>query len=307
MLTKEQIPRLELVQDDIPIVRLTFGIAVYMSEPLTAFRKEVVEAYDRFLSIVGKQGVRQYATQTMTKHKALTPRALSMVPTWFAPDAPKSETYGIELTDAVPFNAAATTKIHIAGSQPTDAGRQATASLVRYVFPASWGIDRAGELLEITKGLCDLLPFRCGYAGYGFEYSKYFTRVALEHAWAQSMHHPGIDIQDNVNDTLAVKFDGIRGVGWLTMIDDAFVKELGGPPKVTLCTTIPVKGGLIIKAGDAPDIGEINRKQDLPAYREAFRYVEPVARRTFERSPWMRLERDGGPRTERWLKRFGDG
>jgi len=89
--------------------------------------------------------LRQYATETMTKHKPLTPRALSMVPTWFGPKAPKSESYGIELTDAVPYNAAAATKIHITGRELTDAGRLESATLIRYVFPASWGIDRAGE------------------------------------------------------------------------------------------------------------------------------------------------------------------
>jgi hypothetical protein len=278
-----------------------------MSEPLTVFRNEVVEAYRRFLSLVGKQGVRQYATQTMTKHKPLNPRALSMIPTWFASKAPKSESFGIELTDAVPFNAAPTTKFHLMGQEFTDAGRLESASIIRYVLPASWGIERAGEMLEIAKSLCELLPFRCGHAGYGFEYSKYFPRVAQEHAWAQSMRHPGIDIHDNVNDPRAVAFDGIRGVNWLTMIDDAFIKELGGSPKFKLCTTIPVKGGLIIKAGEAPDIGDVNRRDNLPAYREAFGYIEPITKRTFERASWVGLLRDGGPRTERWLKRFSNG
>lgn len=298
---------LELVHEGVPIVRLTFGITLFMEQPFTAFPKEVVKSFDRFRGIVGDRNLRNYASWTMTRHKKVTPRALTMIASWFGPAAPEAEGYGIEYQDADPANAAPTSRYDMLGSEEVDGERLESATMVRWVLPPEWGTDRSAEALELTKELCELLPFRSGLAGFGFEISRYFLEKGNEHALPLSMRHPGIDVHNQAaKECNAVCFDGVRGVGWLTMLDDAFVEQLGGPPKLDLCEVIRVKGGIIIKAGDAPAIGDVNRKDDLPAYREAFAYIEPLTEPTIERSPWFTLKTDPGDRTEAWYKRFAD-
>src|SRR5215471_17057942 len=158
------IPKLELVHEGIPIARVTFGITLFMNEELSQVGPAVIQAHDRFLALVGKDGVRQYATETMRKHKPITPRALSMVKTWFAKGAPKSESYGLELNNAEPFNAAPSTKFLISGWETTAAGRPDSPIIVRYVLPASWTQERISDLEIEAKKLFTLLPFRSGYA-----------------------------------------------------------------------------------------------------------------------------------------------
>ena len=297
---------LELAHEGIPIVRLTFGITLFMEQPFTAFPTELVRSFDRFREIVGDEELRNYASWTMKRHKKVTPRALTMIASWFEPDAKRAEGYGIEYQDAVPQNAAPTSRYEMLGSEEVDGERMESATMVRWVLPPTWGTDRSAAALELTKELCDLLPFRSGQAGFGFEVSRYFIEKGNEHALPLSMRHPGIDVHNRAaKECNAVRFDGVRGVGWLTMLDDAFIEQLGGPPELDLCEVIDVEGGIILKAGDAPAIGDVEDEDDLPAYREAFAYIEPLTEPTIEHSPWLTLKTDPGNRTEAWYKRFG--
>lgn len=307
MLTTDAISKLELVHERIPIVRLCFGLTICLREPPTLIASDLIYAYDKFVTLVGKATLRHYATQTMRKHRPVTPRALSIFGSWLAPNAPTSESYGIELTNADPFNGAPTIKFDFTGQEVTNAGRLKSATQVRYVFPPDWGAERSAEVLDIAIELCGRLPFQSGYVCYGFECSRYFPRPAHEHAWAHSMRHPGIHIHQDVKDAAAAGFDAVRTVGWLTLLNEAFVTELGQPPVFDKCRVQAVKGGILIQAGDVPEIGDVNRKQDLPSYREAFRYIAPLVHRANARSAWVSLADDAGPRTERWLNRFADG
>ncbi len=305
MLNPKLLEDLELVRDGIPIVRLTFGVTLYAERPLSTFREGLLKAYERFLAMVGTKTLRFYATETMRQHKPIAKKSLGMLTSWFSPDAPPSESYGLELHDAEQYNAAPRTMFEIDGTEQTAAGRLQSASMVRYVLPPEWGTDRTSDALDLAKELCSLIPFRSGHAGFAFECSRYFVEPAGEHAFAKSMRHPGIDIHMTHKDCNAVRFDGVRGVGWLTLLDNAFIKQLRSP-SFERCKLVLVPNGVMIKAGDAPALGNVNRGDTLPAYREAFRYVRPLTEKAFARSPWFSLATDQRERTLRWYQRFSD-
>lgn len=306
MLDLALIQKLEHQKAKVPIVKLCFGISLYTEKPLSAFPKAVIKAFTRFNSIVGEESLCFYATETMSKHKAVTPRAREMLKDWFGPAAPANESYGIEYHNGAAFNAAPSIKFEVSGTEAVDGERAETATLIRMSLPAEWGTAKSAQALELTTELCELLPFRSGSAGFAFEYSRYYEEEALDHAISSSMRHPGIDIHDSVNDCHAVDFDGVRGVGWLTILDSKFMKQLGKLPKLKHCEVIPIKAGAIIKAGPAPAIGDVNRKDNLPAYREAFKLVQPLTEVAIERSPWFDIDTDAEERTMAWLKRFSE-
>lgn len=155
--------------------------------------------------------------------------------------------------------------------------------------------------------LCEFIPFRSGQAGFVFDCSRYFEREAFEYAWTKSMQFPGIDINSLSGlDCNAVCYDGVRGVGWLTILDNRFIKQLEKLPKFKECEVINIKNGIIIKAGDKPIIGDINDKNSIAAYQETFKYIQPLTIETFERSPWLPLNnlKTSAERTKQWYERL---
>ena len=126
------------------------------------------------------------------------------------------------------------------------------------------------------------------------------------------MRHHGIDIFNLANETIAIRHDGVKGVGWLTIVDDRFVKELGGPKKIREALPesveiLAVKGGLLFKAGPRPKFGDTNRRDRLPEYKAVYKLVKPLAERATERCPALTLgEVDSKDRTHSWLRRFDD-
>lgn len=293
--------------EGVVVVRPTFGITLFSNQPISKFSSGVLAAFARYRKLVGDQALRFYSTSTMRKHAKVTKRALGMLEAWFGPEAPPSEDYGIEYVDAEPSNAAPASRFVIFGVEDVPGHERTTASIVRLALPLEWGTDRAEEAFALTQELCGLIPFQSGQAGFAFEPSRYFIEAANEFAVPKSMRHPGIDIHNQTGkEGNAVGIDGVRGVGWLTMLGDGLVEKLGGVPELRLCTVTKVPGGIIIRAGKAPEVGDVNRKDDLPAYREAYAYVEPLAREVPGRSPWFTFfrSRDAGDRTEAWYRRF---
>lgn len=69
--------------------------------------------------------------------------------------------------------------------------------------------------------------------------------------------------------------DGILGVSWVTLLGQARVEELGGRDAIVkkLGKGIEVKPigrdrGVAIRAGNAPELGDVNCKQTLPLYKK---------------------------------------
>jgi hypothetical protein len=126
------------------------------------------------------------------------------------------------------------------------------------------------------------------------------------------MRHRGIEIHATVNDIIAAGHDGLRGVGWLTLLGAALAKELGGAAKLkkTLGSSAEVfeaRHGLLLKAGERPRMGDTNRKDFLPEYRAVYAACKPVIERAIARSKSLSLASpEYKPRTLAWLRRLGD-
>lgn len=277
-----------------------------MEPTLSAFSKELLASKDAFFAWVGEGSFRHYSTETMNKHRPVTKKALTTVAAWFSAGPPTTDSRGVEFTNAERFDEAPSIKLEVTGDEMYQKRRRSLASLVRFVVPASWGVERSAELLDMARRVSNILPFQSGSAGYAFECSEYFIEAATEHAYKTSMRHPGFDIHQD-HDMHAVRLDGVRGVNWLTMLSNARVKDLGGLPSFEHCTVHQLDRGVMIQAGEAPAIGDVNKGDRLPAYREVFKLIEPLTPPVFERSPWLEVEDDGEEKTQRWYTRFSDG
>ncbi len=304
-----QIPtELELRYDDSIVTRPVFTLSFFAREPVSELGLALLDPFTRYRDVVGSDALRFYATANMSKHRKVTKRAAAMLETWLQPGAALDDYVFITYKDAEAYNDAPSSLYLLAGAEEVDGERVEDATLVRISLPVRLAIEDPAQTQSFAEEIWSTVPFQSGQAGFGLECSRYFLDEAHEHAYAKSMRHPGLDIPDAVNDATNSGNDHLRGIGWLTFIDDDFAKRLDGTEAIAsnvganVSVTQPGRG-VLLRAGDSPAFGDVNRKDDLPAYKSVFAAVRPLLVDPSD-APALNLSGDYAGRTEAWLTRF---
>lgn len=298
--------------DGVRLVSFTFGITLYSNATFSEVPDAILACYERFLQLCPPDKLRYYATESMRRHKPITKRALNMLPTWLKPDSPPREYVNLELKDGEQYQDAPTFKFKIYGIESVSSSYgRGFANLLSVAFPGYWGIERAGEMLELVSELCSIFPFQSGHAGFSLECSRYEMERSQTHAWEASMQHKGLDISHIPDDSFAVGQDAVKGVGWLTILSESLLEAVGGLTKIKKQLSreieiIQLPGGVILKAGAMPAIGDVNRNDVLPLYKNVYSVVAPMIEVASKRSPSFNLATDYVEKTEAWFTRLAD-
>jgi hypothetical protein len=182
--------------------------------------------------------------------------------------------------------------------------------VLRMILPVEWG-DEPQQVVSLVQAALAELPLDSGYCGYSLVWEE--TDTALEEkvfAWAAPLHrrHPGLGYGDAVRLSNAVD-QGVVAVNWLTFLGADLVAALGG--RDALASNAPAEvsvlplgqGGVILRAGEAPKLGDLNRKDRLPAYHAVGRLVEPV-RAPDEALDELVIKGMSDEAAHDWLRRF---
>lgn len=305
---------LDLEVEDERIVSLTFSITLYTDVALSTIPGAVLGCYEKFLTLCPPDQLKFYATENMKQHKPVTKRVLNMLPTWLKPGAPPREYIALELKDGATFSAAPKFRFNVWGSEPGSSSHATGhANLIQTSFPPEWGVERPDAMVALVLDMCGLFPYQSGHAGFCFLCSPYDKKQSQNYAWARSMRHRGVDILAHPNDKKAVGRDAVKGADWLTLLSTAFVEKLGGERKIRSAVTKPVEildapRGLLIKAGPLPRLGDVNRRDDLPEYRQVYRIIAPLVEPGIERGPSLLAGApdDYDENTVAWRRRHQD-
>ncbi|XXT18310.1 type VI immunity family protein [Sorangium sp. So ce429] len=182
-------------------------------------------------------------------------------------------------------------------------------SVLRLTVPDTWPTeDFAARVTAIAREL------RLRWAAAGLTYATwkvYGYQVEDEAIYAHARRYLGYDVPHYLNSTVQL-FDAIRSVNWLTFVGPALagrLREAGqklessGPLQVS-----SVGSSVLIRAGDRPERGDVNRLQIPHAYQAADALVRPVRA---SGTPAQSLVLFGSPwsvaETSEWLQRFGNG
>jgi len=179
--------------------------------------------------------------------------------------------------------------------------RFSTAAMLRITVPDQWPLD---DFLKRVSAIASLLRFRWGAAGLtysGWEYYQYNATLRAIHAHARRF--PGYDA-GFYNRQLLTWHEALRTINWLTFLGPSMLhalEERGGrlqnSPLVQIST---VGAGMMLRAGDEPERGDINRLNLPRAYVEADAMVRPLRARSCLNFgvPWTEETTIG------WLERF---
>ena len=189
------------------------------------------------------------------------------------------------------------------------------------VIPFSWLKDKDGEqaFQKLVHEWCQILkPFH-GYAGIGAIQSMDMTEKKRTSylAYPLARRFPGLEVDDPgvVSNRMWNRGQGlkIKGVNWLTALDNQCLEELGGRDKVLsqLDNTFVIydyDGGVLIQAGLTPQLGDVNTQHVPHSYRMLSNIVKPL-RMTFPNGHSLMQPRTEASNTEvtnAWLARFDD-
>jgi hypothetical protein len=305
---------LDLVEDGLRLVSLTFTVTFYTDVMFSTIPDAILASFDLFKRFCPEDRLKYYLTENMKQHKPVTPRALGMLRTWLKPGAPPREFIALELTDGEHPDGAPKYKFKVWGNEPNSLKVAEDGNYVHMAFPTEWGLERTKEMFDLVVDIAGFFPYQSALAGFGFECTRGKRRKAETFAWARSMRHRGVDIFVHPYDTLAVGKNAIKGVNWLTVLCDAFVDRLGGRPELRrpLPGSVDLKdlpGGLLLKSGPVPRLGDTNRQDLLPEYKAVYKAVAPLAELGYERTIMFLAgdaSRNYEANTAAWQRRFAD-
>ena len=174
------------------------------------------------------------------------------------------------------------------------------------------GDGRAG-FEALVQDLASRLPVLHGYAGLGFQQCNEYHRYEnLELELAEQFL--GFDVADPGGHPELR--DGIKSVNWYTILNQSWLERLGGRDGLARAvqdesskglSLLDYANGVIVKAGEWPSLGWVERDPQPAAYVAANRILGPV------RAPMLRCLHTGSilgevrfdpQSTDRWFRRF---
>lgn len=288
---------------------------IWFDAPPFEFPQDYLELFDELAEPI-RERANFYQTYNMAEWKAPSARTFSSPKTWLRrhkPDAARS----LFVREARATSDAALcgidTRIH--GEQSFAWGDN--ADYIRQILPASDFQERASEFIERAISVCERVPFSSGHIGFALETSPLLgTALQTEGqraAYALSVRHPGATIGGFL-ETRAMRFiKGVAGVSWLTLLGAAPVEALGGRQALreALASTPEIvmheaQHGVVIQAGPAPALGDVNKGKDLPIHRAVYAALRAAIEPLSEHVRSLRLGTDDNRgRTIAWHRRLG--
>lgn len=309
--TKELIKLLDLYDEHIRQASLTFSINLFTNVLLTEIPEALLCCQELFFEYCPKDNIKFYATENMRKHRMVSKRVFGMLKVWMENPESKTDYIVLELKDGNEAQDAPKYFFKVSGSEKGSIGyAEKMANSISLAFPPEFGLERSNEMIDLINKICEIIPFQSGSAGYAFQCSRYSTQKSESFAWQKSMQYPEINIVRIPQDEHAVGQNALKTIGWLTMVNDDFVKYLGGiseiKERVSLVTNITkTNHGYIFQIGDLPIITNKNRGEISSDYKKLYQVFEPLIRIASEQSLWFDTGgEDEDEQTEAWYRRF---
>jgi hypothetical protein len=296
------------------IAALRGGLSLFFDRPFTEFSSATREAHDLILDSGSRNRFGWYRTETMRQIKSSTARTFSILKQKLSQQKNTSDILSITYSGGIDPHGPPE---HALGFTwyPKDRYAAYTASTLRLVLPGTELETHPGRLLEMTVELSTRLPVMSGLAGFTFEFAWGEETDGVRAVFPRLMRHPALDVNYSIYDATPVGLGkGIKQLGWLTVLGADLVDRLGGESKLRMSLPRDVrlhkaKYALVLQIGDAPVLGDVNRGETLPLWREVYRILspvhEPVVNAWMQRGTKFDLRKsDENELTEAWLRRF---
>jgi len=296
-------PQSEFVfqKDGVDYLKLCLEVTVYWAGSIYDRVDGILDFYEQSLGLL-KKDLRQYLTMGVPRR--IKKDTFEILPLWLTKPKARHDIITITLDGATTRDGASDRAFILRAIEPNKVG------LLRLVLPVDFIVASATPFLELAKSLVRNLDFSFGHAGFSFNWNDLgnLSHKAELELYPVGRRHPGIDLP-NLNGMLFVIPKGIKCINWLTFLNAEYCERLGGLAQLRedLGKDINVHvlpKGVMIQAGERPEIGDVNRRRRLPRYRKVGKVLTPL--RSPTHPPFLKV---GGliaddDATQEWLARF---
>jgi hypothetical protein len=293
---------LNFVNDDgAEFMKLVVDVTVYWVGSAYPHRDGLLHFYKEALAVI-KDRLKFYLREDTESWKPITADVFKQLPDWLAGSDRSKETFAIDLQGGTD----PTVPSDVAFRFFADEDEDGPAGSIRLVLPTTFGEETPAELLKLALSLPKEMHFHSGHAGYSINYDHlgdlaYDADVRMG---ILARRFPAIDLPAPVTTLMALP-GGMKRIGWITLIGDDLMKEKE-------ISAADLKGlevhklphGIAVVAGDKPLLGDVNRKEDLSAYRKVGKALKSL--RTKDHAPFV-AGAEGvadDERSEQWLAYF---
>jgi TseV toxin immunity protein TsiV len=246
-------------------VALTFGLfaTFYLEQPWTrAVREAVSVEAERYIALVRDSLIWTEDPKTASLYRIDKGRVA--MPGQWVPNHEDGKGWEFGLHGGEDKDSASAIQVSALG--PTHY-RDDYIGYFHVRLPIDWFVNHPGKLPDFVLPICKRLRPLSGYAGIGlltpltFEGCKMTGRGVLSPI---AKRFPGIEVDDPVTTSIHAAY-GIKGVNWLTILGDRWVEEAGGLDYLRIRLDepnfpfYPYDGGLMIQAGQRPQVGDAER------------------------------------------------
>ena len=121
-------------------------------------------------------------------------------------------------------------------------------------------------------------------------------KAEMEQIFGAALRHVGVDLDNDWADALGEP-GAIKGVNWLTIVGNSGLERLGGVTSLSsalddAALVHRTKHGVVIQAGPVPATGDVNRGDDLPAYRAVYTAVRELHETMVDAATPFQMGRD---------------
>jgi len=256
----------------VEIVAFAYGLPETLGAGLARFVRVYTDAF-------GKEQ-RFYRTGDMKRFRAQDAKAVEGPSHWFSePDILATKILGYRAHSGKKAGQIQSPSIRLTLLGPMDP----PCFVLRIALPIEWG-EQPEQVIALTQDALAEFPLSSGYAGYSLLWDDpdpLVDREVLQWAAPLMLRHPGLGYGGAVRMSNAAEH-GVAAVNWLTFLGAEAAAALGGLPALERSapagvSALPLgKSGVILRAGDAPQVGDVNRQDPVPIYRAVGRLVAPV-------------------------------
>ena len=285
------------------VARPALGLTVYIDEPLPWAREGALALLQAFNEFVPPGALRYFTTSMILDWRGLGREGMRAVNEALAidflggrqlrhlfelrvcddPDAPA---YGFRYREV-------------------DTSRVSRCGFIEFILPPT---HEPADLLQLALLIGHRFPFVSGMGGYMGSWNEAEKPTAFEQMFRWCCRYVGVDIQEPERMAWLAR-RGLAGTSWINMIGPKLAATCGVDLQLLAArrwsqpdiAVMSLGQGTLIRAGAAPEIGDINRLVFPHGYAEVARALQPLM---LEEPPPL-----SGPFTQdeaglRWYRRF---
>lgn len=298
------IPPAEVVLVDDPsttVLRATLGLTLWLDDGAAWAREGAAVMLRSFLELPAARALRWYTGSTLDDvapwDDLARERVLTLLPLGFF-DARPRHLMGVTVVDALDAPRVAFRYREV------DPARSHARGSLELTLPLD---DDPGNVFQLVMEVATRLPFWSGTAGITLSWDRGRRVTSLPAAKAWCRRWVGVDLQDTERAAHSAR-RGLTGVGWITLLGRGFIEALSVDYEALSSRAwthevgvIAAPQGLVVRAGEDPELCDLNMLARPGAIAEVARALDPWL--TPDLPPfegWKPKE------TSTWLRRFAE-